>query len=123
MKWITREHPKIDRIACPWLLLRFIDADSEFHYVPADRVVACKELSVPYDIPGGTDHVGELCSFDALSRSTRLMTWAYHGLPSLCAAPTPRGSIWRPSRQDSTQFLSDSPPPSLTITRCCAMAS
>jgi hypothetical protein len=46
MKWITREHPKIDRIACPWLLLRFIDAQSEFHYVPADRVLAmAKEMA------------------------------------------------------------------------------
>jgi hypothetical protein len=37
MKWITRERPKIDRIACPWLILRFIDAQAEFHYVPAER--------------------------------------------------------------------------------------
>ena len=39
MQWITREHPKIDRIACPWLILRFIDARAQFHYVPADRVI------------------------------------------------------------------------------------
>jgi hypothetical protein len=68
MKWITRAHPKIDRIAYPWLLLRFIDAQSEFHYVPADRVVAmAKEMgATPYDIPGvELTHVGELCSFDA----------------------------------------------------------
>jgi hypothetical protein len=68
MNWITRERPKIDRIACPWLILRFIDAQAEFHYVPADRVVAmAQEIgATPYDIPGvELTHVGELCSFDA----------------------------------------------------------
>jgi hypothetical protein len=75
MKWITREHPKIDRIACPWLLLRFIDADAEFHYVPADQVVAVAETigATPYDIPGvELTHVGELCSFDAFIDKYRL---------------------------------------------------
>lgn len=68
MKWITRQHPKIDRIACPWLILRFIDAHSEFHFVPADRIIAmAQEIeAIPYDIPGvELTHVGELCSFDA----------------------------------------------------------
>ena len=75
MQWITREHPKIDRIACPWLILRFIDAQAEFHYVPADRVVAMAgELgATPYDIPGvELTHVGELCSFDAFIKKYRL---------------------------------------------------
>jgi hypothetical protein len=68
MNWITRERPKIDRVACPWLILRFIDAQADFHYVPADRVVAmAQEIgATPYDIPGiELTHVGELCSFDA----------------------------------------------------------
>jgi hypothetical protein len=68
MKWVTREHPKIDRIACPWLVTRFIDDHPEFLYVPAREVfdVANKEGAVPYDIPGAElSHVGELCSFDA----------------------------------------------------------
>jgi hypothetical protein len=75
MQWITREHPKIDRIACPWLILRFIDAQAEFHYVPADRVVAmAKETgATPYDIPGvELTHVGELCSFDAFIKKYQL---------------------------------------------------
>jgi hypothetical protein len=75
MQWITREHPKIDRIACPWLILRFIAAQAEFHYVPADRVVAMAgELgATPYDIPGvELTHVGELCSFDAFIKKYRL---------------------------------------------------
>jgi hypothetical protein len=68
VNWITRERPKIDRIACPWLILRFIDAEAQFHYVPAERVLATAEQmgAIPYDIPGvELTHVGELCSFDA----------------------------------------------------------
>lgn len=68
MKWITRERPKIDRIACPWLIARFIDPEAEFLYVPADAVfrVAEQTGAIPYDIPGAElSHVGELCSFDA----------------------------------------------------------
>ena len=68
MKWVTRERPKIDRIACPWLILRFIDRDAEFLYVPAADVlkVAQDTGATPYDIPGvEMGHVGELCSFDA----------------------------------------------------------
>jgi hypothetical protein len=68
MKWITRERPKIDRIACPWLIARFIDEAPEFLYVPASEVLAtaAKTGAVPYDIPGvEMSHVGDLCSFDA----------------------------------------------------------
>lgn len=68
MKWITRERPKIDRIACPWLVTRFIDRDPEFLFVPADSVVAKAEQlgAIPYDIPGvELSHEGPLCSFDA----------------------------------------------------------
>ena len=68
MKWITRERPKIDRIACPWLVTRFIDAAAEFLYVPAGDVlrIARETGATPYDIPGvELSHVGELCSFDA----------------------------------------------------------
>lgn len=75
MKWVTRERPKIDRIACPWLIDRFIDDDPEFLYVASDRVlkVAAETGAVPYDIPGVTfSHVGELCSFDAFLAAYRL---------------------------------------------------
>jgi hypothetical protein len=67
-KWVTRERPKIDRIACPWLITRFIDAQAEFLYVPAADVlrVAAEQHATPYDIPGvEMSHVGEHCSFDA----------------------------------------------------------
>lgn len=68
MQWITRERPKIDRIACPWLVARFIDRDAEFLYVPYGDVlrIASETGATPYDIPGvELSHVGELCSFDA----------------------------------------------------------
>jgi hypothetical protein len=68
MKWVTRERPKIDRIACPWLVARFIDQQPEFLYVPSDRVlaVAGETGAIPYDVPGvELSHVGDLCSFDA----------------------------------------------------------
>ena len=69
MKWVTRERPKIDRIACPWLVRRFVEPDAEFLYVPTERVfeVAKETGATPYDIPGADpfSHVGELCSFDA----------------------------------------------------------
>ena len=72
MKWVTRERPKIDRIACPWLVTRFIDREPEFLFVPAGRVmeVAKETGATPYDVPDvELSHVGELCSFDAfLSR-------------------------------------------------------
>ena len=75
MKWITRERPKIDRIACPWLIARFIDAAPEFLYVPADRVmaVAARTGATPYDVPGAEmGHVGQKCSFDAFLARHRL---------------------------------------------------
>ena len=72
MKWVTRERPKIDRVACPWLIRRFIENEPEFLFVPAEKVfeVATETGAIPYDIPGAElSHVGELCSFDAfLSR-------------------------------------------------------
>jgi hypothetical protein len=67
MKWITRERPKIDRIACPWLITRFIDKRPEFLFVPTGDVlrVARETGAIPYDIPGAElSHVGEECSFD-----------------------------------------------------------
>ncbi len=67
MKWITRERPKIDRIACPWLIKNFVDAQAEFIYVPKKDVFSkAKELNgIPYDIPGAEySHDGDLCTFD-----------------------------------------------------------
>ncbi|HET6608472.1 MAG TPA: chromate resistance protein ChrB domain-containing protein [Rhodopila sp.] len=75
-KWVTRERPKIDRIACPWLIRRFIEPDAEFLYVPTERVftVARESGATPYDIPGAEPfaHDGALCSFDCFIRHYRL---------------------------------------------------
>lgn len=74
-RWVTRERPRIDRIACPWLVKRFIDPDAEFLYVPTPEVrnVAREKAAVPYDIPGVEfTHEGEYCSFDAFIARYRL---------------------------------------------------
>ena len=70
-KWVTREHPKIDRIACPWLISRFVNPEAEFIYVPPNDVakVAAEVGGTPYDIEGTEfGHVGDQCSFDAIVR-------------------------------------------------------
>jgi hypothetical protein len=75
MKWVTRERPKIDRIACPWLIARFIDQAPEFLFVPSKDVlrVAEESAAIPYDVPGvELSHVGEQCSFDAFLRKYAL---------------------------------------------------
>jgi rhodanese-related sulfurtransferase len=67
-RWVTRERPKIDRIACPWLIRRFVDPGAEFLYVPPDQVLAAAERTqaIPYDVPDVEfSHDGERCSFDA----------------------------------------------------------
>jgi hypothetical protein len=69
MKWVTRERPMVDRIACPWLIKRFVDQQAEFLYAPADQVMAVaeREGAVPYDVPGAElGHHGAECSFDAI---------------------------------------------------------
>jgi len=75
MKWVTRERPKIDRLACPWLIHRFIDAEAEIRYVPAAEVLAVAESegAIPFDVPGvELTHSGPLCSFDAFLEKYRL---------------------------------------------------
>ncbi|HEX6626765.1 MAG TPA: chromate resistance protein ChrB domain-containing protein [Gemmatimonadaceae bacterium] len=75
MKWITRERPKIDRVACPWLVTRFIDKEAEFLFVPPSdvRKVAEQTGAIPYDIEGvELSHDGPLCSFDAFLAKYRL---------------------------------------------------
>ncbi|MDO8704051.1 MAG: chromate resistance protein [Sulfuricaulis sp.] len=83
MKWITRERPKIDRIACPWLIARFIDKTPEFLFVPTAEVlkVAQETAAIPYDIPGvELSHEGEFCSFDTFLKKYRLTEPALHQL-------------------------------------------
>lgn len=75
MKWITREHPKIDRIACPWLIRRFVDRDAEFIYVPFDQVMErAKALdATPFDLPNVEyTHYGDKCTFDFILKKHSL---------------------------------------------------
>ena len=75
MKWITRERVKVDRVACPWLIRKFIDPDAEFLFVPAEEVmtVAERERAIPYDVKGvELGHHGKECSFDALVKKSKL---------------------------------------------------
>jgi len=94
--WITRERPKIDRIACPWLIRRFIDPEAEFLFAPTERVVAvaAETGATAYDIPGAEpfSHDGELCSFDAFLKVYSIKDPALDALALMCAAP-----IWRAS--------------------------
>lgn len=69
MKWVTRARPKVDRIACPWLIKRFVDPQAEFLYVPTDQVLAVAEQdnAIPFDVPNvELGHHGPECSFDAI---------------------------------------------------------
>ena len=75
MKWVTRQRPKIDRIACPWLIRKFVDPQAEFLFVPPDQVQAVAKATgaIPYDIEGvELTHDGPLCSFDAIMKKHRL---------------------------------------------------
>jgi len=75
MKWVTRSRPKVDRVACPWLIKRFVDPKAEFLYVPPEEVmdVAKREDAIPFDVAGvELGHKGPECSFDAIIRKYNL---------------------------------------------------
>src|SRR2546428_10455664 len=75
MNWVTREKARVDRIACPWLISRFIDRDAKFLFVPDAEVmrVAAREKATPFDVPGvELGHHGDRCSFDAFLAKYRL---------------------------------------------------
>ena len=88
-RWITRERPKIDRIACPWLVRRFIDPRAEFLYVPTSSVLteATRNHAIAYDIPGAPlEHDGDQCSFDALIKAFGLEDPALDDLATIVRA-------------------------------------
>ena len=75
MKWITREHVKVDRVACPWLIKKFVDSDAEFLFVPADKVMteAQRRDAIPYDVKDvELGHHGKECSFEAILKKYQL---------------------------------------------------
>ena len=118
MKWITRERPKIDRIACPWLIKNFVDETAEFIYVPKEQVFdKAKELdAIPYDIPGALySHYGDECTFDFIIKKHRLDDPALIQLASIVRgadtnnfhlAPQSAG-LWAISAGLSYNFTSD----------------
>ena len=102
MQWVTRARPKVDRIACPWLIARFVDQDAEFLYVPADEVMAVAERTgaIPYDVPGvELGHHGAECSFDAILAKYELTDPALHRLALIVrGADTPAKDLAPESR-------------------------
>ncbi len=75
MKWITRERVKVDRVACPWLIRKFVDNEAEFLFVPADKVMSEAERldAIPYDVPNvELGHHGKECSFEAILKKHNL---------------------------------------------------
>jgi hypothetical protein len=89
MRWITRERPKIDRIACPWLIKKFVDRDAEFIYVPKENVFdQAKQLNaIPFDLPGAEyTHEGENCTFDYIVKKHRLSDPAVHQIAAIVRA-------------------------------------
>ena len=128
MKWVTRERPKIDRLACPWLIRRFIDSDAEILYVPASQVlaVARREGAVPFDIPGvEPTHAGPLCSFDAFLEKYHLEDAGLAKLAEIVRAadtdtqPIPTRSSAHRRRRGSWRSLSASGP-TFATTRSCS---
>jgi hypothetical protein len=97
MKWVTREDAKVDRIACPWLIRRFVDKDAEFLYVPADQVmsVARREGAIPYDVPSvELGHVDGRCSFGSiLHRKIEMETPMYDALYAWCRERKRMGGV------------------------------
>jgi hypothetical protein len=102
MKWVTRARPKVDRVACPWLIKRFVDPAAEFLYVPADQVmeVAQREDAIPFDVANvELGHKGPECSFDAIIKKYNLTDPALQRL-----APIVRGAD-----TDAKQLTPESP--------------
>jgi AraC-like DNA-binding protein len=86
MKWITREHPKIDRIACPWLIRRFIDPEAEIIFVPFDRVIPMSEelKAIPFDLPNVEyTHYDNQCTFDYFIKKHQLKDAALNRIAAI----------------------------------------
>ncbi len=100
MKWITREKVKVDRVACPWLIRRFIDPEAEFHFVPADQVASEAQRlgATPFDVPGvELGHHGEDVSFDSFLKKYRLTDPALGILGEIVRAADSRPSQPHPA--------------------------
>ena len=86
MKWVTRARPKVDRVACPWLIKQFVDSEAVFLFVEADQVmaVAKREDAIPFDVPDvELGHHGAECTFDAILTKYNLTDPALHRLATI----------------------------------------
>lgn len=93
MKWITREKVKVDRVACPWLIEKFVDPEAEFLFVPTDKVwsEAARLGAIPFDVPGAElGHHGKRCSFEAILEKYRLDGDPPPGFPGRPCSPGSR---------------------------------
>jgi hypothetical protein len=100
MRWITREHVKVDRVACPWLIKQFVDSQAEFHFVPADQVATkAKRLeATPFDVSGvELGHHGEDVSFDSILKKYNLTDPALQLLGAIVRAADSRPSNPHPA--------------------------
>ena len=111
MKWVTREHAKVDRIACPWLIRRFVDPQAEFLFVPAEQVmsVAEREGATPYDVPNvELGHHGKQCSFEAiLSRHALEGDAALVLLGKIVNGADTDNSLWNQPEGPGLQAIAD----------------
>jgi len=97
MRWITREHAKVDRIACPWLIRRFVDRDAEFVYRPANTDWAAVDDGIVFDVPGcELGHHGAECSFDAILHKYELTDPALVELGNIVRAADTSDKSWAP---------------------------
>ena len=126
MRWITRARPKIDRVACPWLIHRFIDPAAKFLFAPPHLVLAraAETGAIPFDLEGVVlSHDGPLCSFDAFLRDYHLGDLALAELAVIVRGADTAGSISPRSAPGSSRSPSGSPGSSRTITGSSSMAS
>lgn len=113
MKWITRENVKVDRVACPWLIRRFIDSQAEFLFVPEDQVlaVAAREQATPFDMPRNPElrftHHDGLCTFEILIREYRLSDPALHRLAKIVHGADIRGEEYAAAESAGLQAIAD----------------
>lgn len=113
MKWITRENVKVDRVACPWLIRRFIDSSSEFLFVPEDQVlaVAAREQATPFDMPRNPElkftHHDGLCTFEILIREYRLSDPALDRLAKIVHGADIRGEEYAAAESAGLQAIAD----------------
>ena len=111
MKWITREHVKVDRVACPWLIKRFVDPGAEFYFVPTEHVIQEAERlnATPLDIAGvELGHHGKQCSFEAILRKYNLNTDpALHLLGRIVNGADTDNTLWHQPEADGLKAVAE----------------